>query len=216
MQAVFVHHHHAAGAHHGAGPGQGVEIHRGIQKVGGQTAPRRPADLHRLELLLVGNAAADVENQLPQGHPHGDLHQSRMGHVAHHGKNRRTRTVGTDAPEPVGPFFHDGRHRGQGLDIVDHRGPTVETPLHRIGRAVPGHAAVAFHRPDQGRLFTADEGAGPLEQVDVEIQPAAQDIGAQQALFPGLFDGGGQNPHRQGILGPHIKQARAAPTAWRR
>ena len=103
--AVFVHHHHSAGAHHRAGPGQGVEIHRRIEKIGGQAASRRPADLHRLELFFIGNAAADIENQFPQGHPHGNLHQSRMGHVAHYGKNRRTRTVRcTDAPKPVGPL----------------------------------------------------------------------------------------------------------------
>jgi hypothetical protein len=47
----------------------------------GQAAARRPADLNGLEFFLVGNAAADIEDQLPQGYPHGNLHQAGVGHI---------------------------------------------------------------------------------------------------------------------------------------
>ena len=54
------------------------------------------------------------------------------------------------------------------------------------GRGLPG---VAFERRDQRRLLAADERAGAFHQLDVEVEAAAQDVLAQQAVLPRLLDG---------------------------
>ena len=41
--------------------------------LGGQAAARRPAELHGLELRARQHAAADVEDDVPQGGAHGHL-----------------------------------------------------------------------------------------------------------------------------------------------
>ena len=53
MQAELVHDHHAARAHHGAGRGEGLVVHRQVELRRGQAAARRPAGLHRLDGLAV-------------------------------------------------------------------------------------------------------------------------------------------------------------------
>ena len=53
-------------------------------------------------------------------------------------------------------------------------------------RARPRPAGAALERGDQGRLLAADEGAGALDQLDVEVEAAAQDVLAEDAVVPGL------------------------------
>ena len=77
------------------------------------------------------------------------------------------------------------------------------------GRERPGRA---FQRADQRGLFAADEGAGALDQFDVEVEAAAQDVLAQQAVLPRLLDGDVEPVHRQRIFGAHIDDA----LRWRR
>ena len=73
-----------------------------------------------------------------------------------------------------------------------------------IGRPGAGLADIAFHGGDEGRFFAADKGPGALADLDVEVEAGAQDIGAQEARFPGLVDGQGQALHRQGIFVAHV------------
>lgn len=49
------------------------------------------------------------------------------------------------ASEPISAFGYNGRHAGQGFDVVDHRGSAKQTAGRRIRRAVPWHAAKALH-----------------------------------------------------------------------
>ncbi len=79
---VFIHHDHAARAHDGADFGQLVEVDFRIQILRGNAASRRTARLDRLELLAIGNAAAQLVDDVSQGDAHGDFHEAGMIHLA--------------------------------------------------------------------------------------------------------------------------------------
>ena len=82
----------------------------------GQTSAGRPADLHGLELLSVRYAAADVEDDLPQGGAHRHLHQSCVHHVARQSKCLGAgAALGADAPIPRRALVDDVRHVGERL-----------------------------------------------------------------------------------------------------
>ena len=76
--------------------------------------------------------------------------------------------------------------------------------LRGIGRTRPRPAGASFQRADQRGLLAADEGAGALDQFDVEVEAATQDVLAQQAVLPGLRDGDVQPVHRQRVFGADI------------
>ena len=59
-----VHDDHAAGAHHGSGLDQRIVADAEVEQLCGNAAAGRAAGLHRLEVVSVGNAAADVFDDL--------------------------------------------------------------------------------------------------------------------------------------------------------
>ena len=71
---ILVEDDHAAAAHDRAGLGQGVEIDGDVDPLGRDAAAGRAAGLDGLELLAVGHAAADVEDDLAErgAHRHFD------------------------------------------------------------------------------------------------------------------------------------------------
>ena len=89
----------------------------------------------------------------------------------------------------AGPFGHDGRDVVPGLDVVDVGGHAPQALLRGKRRARAGASGEAFERGDQRRLFAADERARAFHQFDIEVEAAAQDVVAQQAVFAGLLDG---------------------------
>ena len=73
---VFIQDHHAAGAHDGADPLQGVIIDGQVQKLGGNASAGRTAHLHGLEFPSLGNAAADIKDHVLDGRADGHFHQA--------------------------------------------------------------------------------------------------------------------------------------------
>src|SRR5208337_3609576 len=69
----LVHDDHAAGAHDGTQGPQRIIVHRGVQVRLRDAAAGGAAGLHCLEGLAPGNAAADVEDHLPQGDAQRDF-----------------------------------------------------------------------------------------------------------------------------------------------
>src|SRR5437016_5114848 len=61
---VFVHHHHAAGAHHAAGLGNRVVIHWQVDLVGGHQRAGTAAGNDRFQFLAVGNTASHFVDEL--------------------------------------------------------------------------------------------------------------------------------------------------------
>ena len=109
--------------------------------------------------------------------------------------------------EPRRALGDDGRDVVPGLDVVDVGGLAPQALLRRERRARPRPAGLAFERGDQRRLFAADEGARALHHFDVEVEAAAQDVLAQQAVFAGLLDGAVQPVDGQRIFGAHVDDA---------
>ena len=62
-------------------------IHRQIQVLLGNAAARRAAGLHGLELLAVGNAAADIVDDFAQRDAHGHFDQAGVGDPAGQGED---------------------------------------------------------------------------------------------------------------------------------
>jgi len=58
-----------------------------------------------------------------------------------------------------------------------------------VGRALPGHGDLALDGGDQGGFLTGDEGAGALDDLEVEVEARAQDVRPEQAVLPRLSDG---------------------------
>ena len=64
--------------------------------------PEGPPDLDRLESLAAGDAAADVEDDLPQGDAHGHFDQAGVVDLAGQGEDLGALALlGADAGEPV-------------------------------------------------------------------------------------------------------------------
>ena len=107
----------------------------------------------------------------------------------------------------AGAAGHDGRHVGPGLDVVDVGGLAAEAALGREGRTRPGPAALALDGGDERGLLAAHEGAGALDDLDVEVEAAAQDVLAQEAALARLVDGALEALDRQGVLGADVDVA---------
>ena len=74
-----------------------------------------------------------------------------------------------------------------------------------------GRAAFALDRGNQGGFLAADKCAGPLLDLDMEIDSRTKDVVAQQAVRFGLLQGDAQSFQGQRILGPAIDVALAGP-----
>ena len=74
-----------------------------------------------------------------------------------------------------------------------------------------GRPAKSFERGDQRGLFAAHECARAFHQADIEVEAAAHDVLAEQAVQARLHDGAPQPMHRQRIFGAHVDNAFAAP-----
>ena len=74
---VLVHDDQAAGSHDRAHRLQRLVVDLDVQVLGRDAPARRPADLHGLERLAAGDAAADVEDDLAQRDAHGHLDEAR-------------------------------------------------------------------------------------------------------------------------------------------
>ena len=136
MQVVFVHDDHAAGAHHGAERGQRLVIDGEVQVLGRDAAAGGAADLHGLEGFAVGDAAADVEDELAQADAHGHFDQTGVLDLANEREDHGPLAAfGADLAIPVGAPVDDQRHVGPGLDVVDVGRLAPQAALGRIGRA---------------------------------------------------------------------------------
>ena len=140
---VLIHDDEAAGTHDGAQRCQGLIVQRGVDVFGGDTATGGATGLGRLELLPVGDAAADGIDDFGQGGTHGNFHQAGVHNVAGQGKNLGAGALlRAELTEPVGPIEHDGRYRSQGFHVVDDGGLTKQAALEGEGRLLPRFEAM--------------------------------------------------------------------------
>ena len=213
----LVGHDHAARAHDGARGLEILVVDARVEQRLRDAAARRPAQLYGLEGLAVATAAADVVDHLAQRHADGDLHQARVLHCAGQGKGLGAAAAcRAHAAEPLRPVEQDRRHAGVGLHVVDVRRVAPQPVLGGVGRAHGGHAAVALDGAHERGLLAADKGAGALLDHEVEVQTAAQDVLADDAVGARLVDGLMQRLDRQRVLGADVDIAAAGADGARR
>ena len=109
--------------------------------------------------------------------------------------------------EPRRALGDDGRDVVPGLDVVDVGGLAPKPLLRGKRRTRTGAARQAFERSDQRGLFAAHERAGAFHHFDIEVETAAQDVVAQDAVFARLLDGAVEAMHGERILRAHVDDA---------
>ena len=107
----------------------------------------------------------------------------------------------------AGSFAHDGHDVVPGFNIIDVGRLAPESLLRGERRPGPGPSGLIFQRGDERGLLAAYEGAGALHDFDVELETAAENVVAQQTVFPCLIDGPVDAMHRQRILRAHVNDA---------
>ena len=214
--AALVHDHHAARAHHGAQLLQLAVVGGHVQVLLGDAAAAGAADLHGLDLVALGRAAADGVDHLAQRDAHRHLYQAGVADPPAQGEDLGAGGVAdAEVAEPFGPVAQDAGDVGQGLDVVEHGGHAVQTGDRRVRRPRPGHPPSAFDAGQDGRLFAADESAGALLDGDVEVGEAAQDVGPKEPGRAALGDGVLQALDGQRVLGPAVDVALGGPDGVR-
>ena len=174
---------------------------RRVEVLGRDAAARRTTGLHRLEGPAVDDAAADVEDDLPQGHAHGHLDQAGVDDAAGEREDLGAlRLADADGGVLLRTIAQDGRDAGQRLHVVDERGAAPQAGHRRIRRARPGCTAAAFDRGDEGGLLAAHEGAGTEADLHVEGEGGVHDVVAEVAGTLRQPDGRAQALHRQRVL----------------
>ena len=116
---------------------------------------------------------------------------------------------------PVDPGRAHGGERGpaaeqdrqdvdQRLDVVDDGGLAEQSGVDRERRLVARLAAEPLDRVEDRRLFATDVGPGAAEDRDVEAEPGAEDVVADEAPLTRGGERGEQRPGRPRVLAPHV------------
>ena len=202
---ILAHDHHAAGTHNGIELLHGVEVQRLVQVLFRQAAAGGAANLNCLEFRTVLQAAADIEDDLPQGGAHRHLDQAGVLNGTGEGEGLAAGAAGsTDGAEPVSALQDDLGDIGVGFHVVQNRGFFPQALFHGSGGLGSGHAPIALDGSRQRRAFAADEGAGAPVDVHMEIEVGAQNVVTQQAGLFQLADGAPQTGNGHGIFGTDI------------
>ena len=176
--------------------------------LGRDAAAQGAAGLHGLELFAVGNAAADVKDDLADGDAHGHLDQPGVVHLAGQRKDRRARASRrSDAGEPVRAVDEDLRNVRVRLDVVEVGRFVPQAPDCGEGGTGAGLAAPTLDGSNQRGLFTADKRAGAFLDSQMEGKARAQDVVAEQAVLFRLGDSELEPVNSQRVLGAAVDVA---------
>ena len=138
------------------------------------------AGLSRFEFLAVGDAAADLFDDLPEGGAHGDFHQAGVLDLAAQSEDLGAfGLLGAHGGEPVRTLQDDLGDVGVGLHVVQDSGFLEQTLDRREGRTGTGLAPVAFDGGHQCGLLATDERTCAQTEVDVKVKAGAEDVFAQ-------------------------------------
>src|SRR5206468_822443 len=180
----------AGRAEHRAGLGDVVEGERKVDLARGEHRRRGAARDDRLQLAVAGDAAAVLVNELLEVHAHGELVDARLLHVAGDAVELRPGVAGdAERLEPLRAVVDDERDAGQGLDVVDDGRAAEDADDGREGRLDARLAAMALDGLDEARLLAADVGPRAAVDGDVEVEAAAENVPAEEALLPRFGQG---------------------------
>jgi len=186
---IFVHDDETAGTHHGTSLNEGVEVDRSIDEFCRETSAGRTTGLSCLELLAVGNAAADFFNNFTESSTHGDFHETGVLDLTAESEYLGTgRTSSTEGLEPISTVENDLSDVSVGFYVVYDGRLTPETLNSRERRTGTGFTAVTFNGGKECGFFAAYECACTETDVEVEIEAGTENVLTEKTVFTSLVD----------------------------
>ncbi len=207
----LVHHNHRCGAQAGFQIAQTVEIHRRFHDlVRRHQRHRRTTRDHRQQIVPpAADAAAMRVDQFTERQAHGFFHHAGPVHMAADLEQLGAFILGpTDGGEPFRATAQDGRHHGDGFDIVHRRRVAIQASAGRERRLQARLALLAFQAFDHRGFFAADIRAAAAMDDDIEIITGAAGVLADQAGGIGLLHGGHQHLGFGDIFAADIDEGR--------
>ena len=206
---VLVHDDEAAGAHDGAELGQRLEVDRRVEVLLGDAAARRAAELRGLELLAVGDAAADVVDDVAERDAEVDLDEADVVDRAGEGED-----LGAGALLGAGARGTSRRRCRISCGTV----ASVSTLLSTLGlpqrplwagkggrgRGSPRLPSIEVMSAVSSPQTKAPE---PLAIVQVEAEVGVEDVLAEQAVGAAVGDRRLEALERQRVLGAAVDVA---------
>src|SRR5713226_3910145 len=183
--------HDGAGAQHGAGFGESLEIEANVDHRGGKVTGRWTGGRKGFELAATANAAGVIENDLAHGHAHRDFENARARDVtANADEFQATRAAGALCDKPVDPARENLRNVDERLDVVDNCWFLPEADLTRERRLVARLGAVPFNGFDERAFFATDVPAGADKNFEIVVEVAAENFLSEKSgaiTAPNLF-----------------------------
>ena len=176
VRALTEHHDHP-GAEGCADRARAFEGQRHVDLVGADESTGRATEKNGLDSL----GTAGFLQKLLQRRAEGHFIKPRIPDVAGDTEELRARRIfRADRREARAAIAHDVEHVDERLDVVDDRRLSEKPHLCREGRLVAGLAAKAFNRVEERCLLTANIGAGPTPNLEVDAKPFAHHILAEK------------------------------------
>ena len=139
--------------------------------------------------MALAHAAGHLQ-QFRERRAERDFVVPRLVHMAGDTEYLGAAIVGlAEVQEPVGAVGQDVRHRGQRLRIINSGRAAVEAEAGRERRLEARQAFLAFNGIQQCGFLAADIGPGTEVRIEVEIDPAAENVFTQQTGLDRFFDG---------------------------
>ena len=158
----------------------------------GHATAGRPTHLDRFKGPALGDASADIVDDIFDGGSDGYFYQTGVIDLAGQGKYLGPfAVIGAHLSIPFRSIFDDQRNIGPGFHVIDVGGFGVDAGLRRERRPGPGHTSFAFDGCHQGGFLTAYKRTGTQSQREIEVKTGAQNVFTQKPQFIGLFDGDG-------------------------
>ena len=200
----------AAVAEHRANRGEGFVVDWRVELRFRQIGTQRTADLHGADWPATRRATAKIMQQFTHGHPERQLDQAAALDVSGQlDRQGAARTAHAHVAIPRRAMHEDIRQRGQGDDVVDDRGLAEQTLDGRQRRLETHLAATPFEAFQHRGFLAANVGTRAHAQLDIEIVPAALDVGTEPALCTRASKGFGKHLLRQGIFAAQVDIALA-------
>src|SRR5713226_3704942 len=205
---VFVHHHHAAGAEHRAGFGDGVVIHGNVDLGRAEERTGTAAGNDRFQLLAPGNAPGCFVDELLHVHPQRNFVNARLVDVAGDAQHTCAAVSGRAAAGVfLAAFENDGRNGAERFDVINDRRAAVEADDGREGRFNARIAALAFERFHERGFFATFVGTRAGVHDQIKIEAGAEDIVAEVVARIGFVESSLDDVENVAILASNVDEA---------
>ncbi len=172
------------------------------------TSAHGAASLHSFEFLVVFNAAANVENDLPQRYPKWHFNQTSILDITSQGKSFGALALfRAHAGVPFRTFKNYLGNVSISFDVVDIGGFAPQTLLRGEWRTRAGFPSAAFDGRHQGGFLAANKSAGAHAHFKIEAEVCAQNVFTEQTKAARLFHRQVHCAHGDGVLSAAVNVA---------